>query len=53
LRLGRQACHSFDELALADWRSASKRLGLTYDFIHVNTSGARIMLRVLKVAMGI
>src|SRR5262249_30464577 len=41
------------ELALADWTSAARQPGLTYDAIHVNPKGAELMVRVVKVAIGI
>jgi hypothetical protein len=41
------------DIALADWPSASKTRGLTYDLIHVNPKGAVVMLKVLKAALGI
>ncbi len=31
------------ELSLADWEAISDRIGLTYDAIHLNTVGARLM----------
>jgi hypothetical protein len=33
------------DLVLAHWRAASDRRGLTYDAIHVNTKGAKVMAR--------
>jgi formylglycine-generating enzyme required for sulfatase activity len=40
------------EMALADWTSASKRPGITYDAIHVNPLGGELMAAVVKTAIG-
>lgn len=42
-RLDRRA----DDLVLADWAAASKRPGLTYDSIHLNVEGGRLMARTI------
>jgi lysophospholipase L1-like esterase len=34
-----------DDLALANWKAASDRPGLTYDSIHLNPAGAALMAR--------
>ena len=36
-----------DDLALANWRAASDRPGLTYDSIHLNSPGAALMGRTI------
>jgi hypothetical protein len=36
-----------DDLVLADWARASARPGLTYDSIHLNTTGASLMARTI------
>ena len=41
------------DLALADWATAGRQPGITYDFIHLNPRGARLMLDVLRTAMGL
>ena len=38
-------------IVLADWRAASDKRGLTYDSIHVNPRGARVMGRVIREAV--
>lgn len=40
------------EVALADWSAASQTNGLTYDSIHLNTSGAPLMADVIAKAVG-
>jgi hypothetical protein len=40
-----------DDLVLADWQAVSNRLGLTYDLIHLNPSGAKRMARVIEDAI--
>jgi hypothetical protein len=35
------------DVVLADWRAASDRRGLTYDAIHTNTRGSRVMARTI------
>jgi hypothetical protein len=40
------------DLVLADWRAASDRRGLTYDAIHTNTRGSRVMARTIWGAVG-
>jgi hypothetical protein len=39
------------DLVLADWAAASDRRGLTYDSIHLNTRGARLMARTIRQAI--
>ena len=46
-RIDRQS----DDVALADWNSASKRGGLTYDALHVNPRGAKLMVRTIRSAI--
>lgn len=41
------------ELALADWVTAGRQKGITYDAIHVTAQGGDLMLEVLKTAIGI
>ena len=41
------------DVVLADWATAGSQPGLTYDFIHLNTKGSKLMFDVLKVAIGI
>ncbi len=41
------------EVTLADWSSASQHNGLTYDSIHLNPAGARLMTSVIFGALGI
>jgi lysophospholipase L1-like esterase len=36
-----------DDLALANWKAASDRPGLTYDSIHLNPAGAALMARTI------
>jgi hypothetical protein len=36
------------DLVLADWNAASKRRGLTYDAIHLNPRGAKLMARTIR-----
>jgi hypothetical protein len=40
-----------DDLVLADWAAASKRPGLTYDSIHLNQEGGRLMARTIWAAV--
>jgi hypothetical protein len=40
-----------DDLVLADWRAASNRPGLTYDSIHLDVRGGRLMARTIKGAI--
>ncbi|MGO9872685.1 MAG: hypothetical protein ACLPVY_02705 [Acidimicrobiia bacterium] len=35
------------DIALADWAAVSDRADLTYDLIHLNPDGARLMARVI------
>jgi hypothetical protein len=37
-----------DDLVLADWNAASARPGLTFDSIHLKTSGAKLMVRTIR-----
>lgn len=39
------------DLVLADWARASDRPGLTYDSIHLNPRGARLMARTVRLAI--
>ena len=39
------------DLVLADWARASRRRGLTYDSIHLNRHGARVMARTIRRAI--
>jgi lysophospholipase L1-like esterase len=41
------------EMALADWASAGRRPGVTYDLIHLNSPGADLMVALVKAAIGI
>ncbi|RTL66347.1 MAG: hypothetical protein EKK41_18840 [Hyphomicrobiales bacterium] len=41
------------DLALADWVTAGRQKGITYDAIHVTAQGGDLMLDVLKTAIGI
>jgi hypothetical protein len=47
----RRLDRSRDDLVLADWNAASKRRGLTYDAIHVNPRGARLMAHTIRAAI--
>ena len=49
-RLRRLARHR-DDVVLADWEAVSKRRGVTYDTIHLNTAGAALMARTVKHAI--
>jgi hypothetical protein len=40
-----------DDLVLADWARVSRRPGLTYDSIHLNQRGARLMARTIRGAI--
>jgi lysophospholipase L1-like esterase len=40
-----------DDLVLADWANVSRRPGLTYDSIHLNTKGAALMARTIRGAI--
>lgn len=40
-----------DDLVLADWRRAGDRPGVTYDTIHLNERGGRLMARTIKTAI--
>jgi hypothetical protein len=39
------------DLILAPWRAVSRRTGLTYDSIHLNPRGARVMARTIRNAI--
>jgi hypothetical protein len=39
--------HRHPDVRLADWAAVSDRPGLTYDLIHLDTDGARLMARVV------
>jgi formylglycine-generating enzyme required for sulfatase activity len=41
------------EIALADWATAGRPAGLTYDAIHLNPRGAELMVDVVRTAMGL
>jgi formylglycine-generating enzyme required for sulfatase activity len=41
------------EIALADWVTAARQGGLTYDAIHLNPRGAELMVDVVRMAMGL
>jgi hypothetical protein len=40
-----------DDLVLADWTKASNRNGITYDSIHLNARGGRLMARTIRRAI--
>jgi hypothetical protein len=40
-----------DDLVLADWAAVSRRPGLTYDSIHLNTRGGKLMARTIRRAI--
>jgi hypothetical protein len=40
-----------DDLVLADWAEVSRRPGLTYDTIHLNERGAKLMARTIRRAL--
>jgi lysophospholipase L1-like esterase len=39
------------DLVLADWAAVSRRRGLTYDSIHLNPRGARLMAKTIRAAV--
>ena len=41
------------EVGLADWTAVSNRNGITYDSIHLNTTGAEMMADVIAGAVGV
>jgi formylglycine-generating enzyme required for sulfatase activity len=41
------------EIALADWATAGRQGGLTYDAIHLNPRGAELMVDVVRAAIGL
>jgi hypothetical protein len=41
------------DLLLADWTSVSNRAGITFDAIHLNPDGARLMTGVIRSTLGI
>ena len=41
------------DMALADWTTVSRRPGVTYDSVHVNVQGAKLMTALIRVAIGI
>jgi hypothetical protein len=43
----RALVHRQPTIALADWAAVSDRPGLTYDLIHLNSDGARLMAQVI------
>jgi hypothetical protein len=40
-----------DDLVLADWAAVSRRRGITYDAIHLNPEGGRLMARTIRRAV--
>ncbi len=40
-----------DDVVLADWAAVSKRRGLTYDSIHLTSTGALLMARTIRAAV--
>jgi hypothetical protein len=40
------------DLLLADWAAISNRPGVTYDAIHLNTSGAQLMINLIRSTIG-
>lgn len=42
-----------DDLTLADWAGVSKGPGNTYDLIHLNPTGARLMVKTIAAAYGL
>jgi hypothetical protein len=42
---------SRNDLVLADWNTASNRPGLTYDALHLNPRGAKVMVRTVRRAI--
>ena len=40
-----------DDLVLAEWDRVSKRVGITYDAIHLNPRGAALMARTIRTAI--
>ncbi|HEU0145473.1 MAG TPA: hypothetical protein VFR21_01185, partial [Bradyrhizobium sp.] len=41
------------DLALADWVTAARQPGITYDAIHLNPRGGELMVNVVRVAVGL
>jgi formylglycine-generating enzyme required for sulfatase activity len=41
------------EIALADWATAARQSGITYDAIHLNPRGAELMVDVVRTAIGL
>src|ERR1043166_4689879 len=41
------------EITLADWMTAARQGGVTYDAIHLNTRGAELMVDVVRAAIGL
>jgi hypothetical protein len=44
----RRLDRSRDDVILADWNKASKRPGLTYDALHLNPRGAKLMVSTIR-----
>jgi lysophospholipase L1-like esterase len=42
-----------DDLILADWAAVSRGPGVTYDLIHLNPTGARLMVKTIAGAYGL
>jgi formylglycine-generating enzyme required for sulfatase activity len=49
----RAAKERHPDLALADWVTAARQSGITYDAIHLNPRGADLMVNVVRVAVGL
>ena len=47
----RALVHREPDVALADWAAVSDREGLTYDLIHLDPAGARLMAHVIADAV--
>jgi hypothetical protein len=47
----RALVHRQPDIALADWAAVSNRAGLTYDLIHLDPNGARLMAHVIVSAI--
>jgi hypothetical protein len=41
------------DVLLADWTAVSNRAGITFDTIHLNPDGARLMTGVIRSTLGI
>jgi formylglycine-generating enzyme required for sulfatase activity len=49
----RAAKERHPDLALADWVTAARQSGITYDAIHLNPRGGDLMVNVVRVAVGL